>query len=417
MASITSNELINFISYVRQGKQIPPIHPVFQMLADIKSNATRKLMIGCELYRARLINDKDEINKVQGFYGYDAMGSFVNPDTSKIGPLRANREHQPRLYCADVPYLSLIEVKPKQEENKNRISLATIRTNDVLTLLDLTLFHIEDDIMNKEKKELFRSLSLLYSTPVEQKKPEEYLPTQIIADYIEELGYDGIAYSSSISPKLNAENYTCANYVIFKYKHCTPIKSNVFKLSSLYNEESVDYDYTNFRQCDEDPAKINLISYKDDSYDFNFPFGSKASEAKVNPTGRNTNVFVSTGTEIFVMPVYILMNDKDIIIKYDSSMITTYARDGVSPSNTKFTVPDTLDSQINDLLLMISAIVNKGMYIGDRENPRRGKVFEDVEKQLPTGYLDHCKKLLCRDAILKKSLLSQNIYTNFNLGR
>lgn len=416
MASVTSNELKNFISDARLGKHISPMHPVFQMLADKKTNATRKLMIGCELYRARLINDKNEINTIRGFYGYDAKGSFVNPDTSKIGPLRANREHQPRLYCADVPYLSLIEVKPKQEENKNRISLATIRTNDVLTLLDLTLFHIEDDKMKEEKKELFRSLSLLYSTPVEQEKPEEYLPTQIIADYIEELGYDGIAYSSSISPKLNVENYTCANYVIFKYKHCTPIKSNVFKLLSLYNEESVDYDYTNFEQCDEDPSKINLISYKDGLYDLNFPFGSKASEAKGNPTGRNSNVFVSTGTEIFVMPVCILINDKDIIVKYDSSMITTFARDGKSPSNTTFTIPNNLNSQINDLILMISAIVNKGMYIGDRENPRRGKVFENIEKQLPKGYVDYCHKVLCRDTILKKSLLSQNIYTDFYIG-
>ena len=116
------------------------------------------------------------------------------------------------------------------------------------------------------------------------------------------------------------------------------------------------------------------------------------------------------------MPVCILINDKDIIVKYDSSMITTFARDGKSPSNTTFTIPNNLNSQINDLILMISAIVNKGMYIGDRENPRRGKVFENIEKQLPKGYVDYCHKVLCRDTILKKSLLSQNIYTDFYIG-
>ena len=84
--------------------------------------------------------------------------------------------------------------------------------------------------------------------------------------------------------------------------------------------------------------------------------------------------------------------------------------------NTTFTIPNNLNSQINDLILIIPAIVNKGMYIGDRENPRRGKVFENIEKQLPKGYVDYCHKVLCRDTILKKSLLSQNIYTDFYIG-
>jgi len=50
------------------------------------------------------------------------------------------------------------------------------------------------------------------------------IPTQYIAEYIEDLGYDGIKYCSIF----NSKDLQYANFVIFNYSRCKPMKSNVY---------------------------------------------------------------------------------------------------------------------------------------------------------------------------------------------
>lgn len=274
---------------------------VFELLNDKKTNPTRMIVIGSELYRARKIEGSEPINISKSFYGYDSRGSFVNPNTHSIKAMRANKAEQPRLYCANVSYLSLVEVKPSVGEE---ISLARIKTNELLKLLDLTLYHLTFD-MPEEKQELFRELSRLFSLPIDDDKDDEseYRITQEIADYVEKLGYDGIAYSSALLPDLNKENYNGANFVIFNYKHCVPIKSNVLKMTSKENQEKYNYDYSNFCQIDKDKEKLVLITSENRKYNFHFTFGSNPDPKVFNPTHINPNVFVSVGNLMFNTPV------------------------------------------------------------------------------------------------------------------
>ena len=126
--------LEKLIDELKSGDKCDKNNRVFELLRDKDTNPTRMIMIGSELYRARKIEGSEPIDISKGFYGYDARGSFVNPNIEKIKAMRANRAGQPRLYCSNVIYLPLVEIKPMVG---NEISLACIQTNEILNLLDL----------------------------------------------------------------------------------------------------------------------------------------------------------------------------------------------------------------------------------------------------------------------------------------
>ena len=85
-----------------------------------------------------------------------------------------------------------------------------------------------------EKQLLFEDLSNLYSTPATKDDDIlDYIPTQFIAEYAKSLGYDGIAFSSSLTPEYTPEMHRY-NIVIFNYEKCKPVKSNVFEVFETY---------------------------------------------------------------------------------------------------------------------------------------------------------------------------------------
>ena len=402
--------LVDFINEVKSAGCSSPDNPVFAFLSDKSTNSTRKLMIDTELYRARVIQGDEPINISQNYYGYDLRGSFVNPNTSKITAMRANRAGQPRLYCADVNYLALIEVRPKVGD---KISLATLKVNDVLTILDLTLFHIPYG-MDEEKQRLFAEISILFSTPVNQDDDKsDYLVTQEIADFVESLGYDGIAFSSSLSPALNQENYNCCNLVIFNYNKCAPVKSNVVEMRSKYDAEGSDYDYSDFVQNDDDPERLNLISHKEKTYNFNFPFRSKHNKASRSPSGLNKNIFVSTARQIYNIPVRVLSDASKLTIHVGGSFIVTIPHKKRIPT-TQFTLSQSLNDRINDLTLFFDSVAEEKLWFGDREQHRRGSFsmklsLDEYGKDLAAlrREFEFCKHL-------KQSLLKINVNSNIN---
>jgi len=398
------------IDDLKTGKQVDYDSKLFLSLRDIDTNPTRKLMIDSELYRARIIEGTEPIGISKNFFGYDLRGSFVNPCIDKIQPLRANRAKQPRLYCADVNYLSLIEVRPKVGQ---RVSMATLKVNDILTILDLTLFHIGFD-MPEEKQALFRELSLLFATPVNTAdNKDDYLITQEIADFIEKLGYDGIAYSSSLTPALNKENYNCANLVIFNYHKCLPVKSNVLELQSKYDDTSSNYDYINFVQVDEDEKKLNLISYKENSYDLNFSFNRVNGEQSTNDDIVNKNIFVSVGNNIYNTHIKILNDGKKITFLVGEGL------KGIITKNRKVTIqfnmPDSLNNRINDLTLFFDYCSTKRIWFGDRDNPRRGFFSTEISLKEYGVDIEEFKKELEFCKTIKKAFLKMNILDDINM--
>lgn len=405
------SQLDDFIKECKKNKKCNYSHTIFKYLKDEETNATVLLNIDTQLYRSRKIeNDNSYLNISENFYGYDMEGSFVPP---KFAGQRVNKENVPCLYCADNSYYALIEVRPKLHD---KISLATLRVNYPLRIFDLTLFHNQKD-MNDEKKKLFDDLSYLFSLPVYKNSMDDYLPTQLIAEYIiKELKFDGIAYSSSLCPALNKYNYKCTNYAIFNFENIVPIKSNVVEYKAK-EPLSQNYDFINFNQIDNDKDKLVLISSLTDStgnmnYDFKFTFGSNKILRNYNEISNNNNVFVSTKNKRYNTSIKIVKLLSDDIKFYIGDSFQCFLNE--RNARVRFLPSKFLNDQINDFDLLFSSIEDGKFWIGDRENNSRGN-FKIKIPQIYKEDVESYKKMNDFANIVKNSLLKIRIPLNVNM--
>lgn len=243
VGNVRSKYLKEFIKEIQFRNRNPSDIKALKLMNDIWTNPERKLKKGTPLYRCRLIHDMTTVNTEENFYGYGKKGSFVPPPNA-TRDMRANYRYIPYLYCANNPYTALVEVRPRLGAN---VSIATIEVKEEITLLDFTLNKIPKN-MNDAKLNFFADLSMLFSKPVASDDDIlDYIPTQFIAEYAKKLGYDGIAFRSSLTPELENQNDNeqyvndSFNVVVFNYNKCCPIMSNVVNVTHNYLEcEQID---------------------------------------------------------------------------------------------------------------------------------------------------------------------------------
>lgn len=246
---IRSNYLKEFIEEIQYKNRNPQNLMVLDYLRHEATNPVRRIPAGTRLYRCRIMTDKSKAGKEPGFFGYGKEDSFVAPP-SVTRDMRANYRYIPYLYCANNPYTALVEVRPRLGAD---VSVATLITKEELKLLDFTLKDIPKG-MKEPKINLFADLSMLYSKPVTSDDDViDYIPTQFVAEYAKRLGYDGIAFRSSLTPELEYQDVygnqdlDRYNIVVFKYQKCEPIASNIVNVTRTYLE---------CNQIDADPNRI-----------------------------------------------------------------------------------------------------------------------------------------------------------------
>lgn len=245
VGNIRSKYLKEFIEEIQFRNRNPQDIKVLELLDDLSTNPERRIPVGTHLYRCRIMSDTSKAGKENGFYGYGKSDSFV-PPPNVTRDLRANYRYIPYLYCANHPYTALVEVRPRLGAN---VSVATITTNAELTLLDFTLKDIPRR-MTDTKLRLFADLSMLYSKPVTSEDDIlDYIPTQFVAEYAKRLGYDGIAFRSSLTPELEDQDVHMYqdldryNIVVFNYQKCEATASNIVNVTRNYLEcEQIDQD-------------------------------------------------------------------------------------------------------------------------------------------------------------------------------
>ena len=226
---IKSKILRDFIKEIQYKNRNPHDIKALELLDDISTNPEIILDKKTDLYRCRIVTDKNKIDKEKDFYGYNAKESFV-PPASLTRDLRANYKYIPYLYCSNHPYISLVEVRPRLG---SIVSIATIINKESIRLLDFTIRN-KPLKMTEAKQNLFSDLSILYSTPIANDDDVlDYIPTQFIAEHVKNMGYDGIAFSSSLTPDINKKHPDRFNIVIFNYEKCDVIKSNVIEIDGI----------------------------------------------------------------------------------------------------------------------------------------------------------------------------------------
>ena len=209
-----------------------------------------------ELYRARV----GYANSRAAFSGWFTRvevkfySPFCGDKISAVPPLianegRANRTGVSFLYCATDEYTAISEVRPHPSDI---VSIAKFTTKSNLKLFDLSYphlinyYHCETSLKNLRT---YATIAKIFNVATPPSQKGRYLVTQLIANAIRQLGYDGIIFSSTVG--------TGNNIVIF-----TPEKASVVEGSEyVVNIRSVSYKYKEERVIGKDDA---YTTYKDE---------------------------------------------------------------------------------------------------------------------------------------------------------
>lgn len=247
--TISNHDLANklwdsFWDEVMYGHRFFPSHPLLEKLASIARRCEMIISPGSIYYRARIIDSKAARtehmvakcygvcsteedhkwyrNKANKFRGLSKEGSYVPPDPKLIRDARSNPKFIRYLYIAESPTTAVFEVRP--------ILFSAVNVSGIEVKKQLSIANIAVDIdLNPEKGKsvdewLLYFIQSAFSSPTSN--PDNYIPTQIIAEYIRHLGYDGIRYSSS----LHKGGY---NLTVFDVSKCEAIFSTDLRLENI----------------------------------------------------------------------------------------------------------------------------------------------------------------------------------------
>ncbi len=154
---------------------------------------------------------------------------------------RANPKGIPYLYVAEDAKTAMSEVRPSLGET---ISVGELNPTKELNIIDFSIHKGKFLVLNPSQEDIneavWRDMDKAFSIPVRNDDfNSEYVPTQVIAEFIKSLGYDGIAYKSSL-----AEG---KNIALFDLNSATILKRTIFKLSKInykFNEEFNQFSHT-----------------------------------------------------------------------------------------------------------------------------------------------------------------------------
>lgn len=192
---------INFVNAVYRNQFcFNHNNDVFEEIKQQQNKNTHIIRKGTNLYRARM----SEANPRNGSYCESAINGFEEfdakelnaPELKLIKAGRANTKYVRYLYLADSEYCAVSEVRPTIGY------YVTVGTGN--TIKELKCYSLAFSPQNNDPL-----LCLKNDFRKPQINKESYLITQIITQYIQSLGYDGIIFSS-------AQYANGLNYVLFK---------------------------------------------------------------------------------------------------------------------------------------------------------------------------------------------------------
>lgn len=218
-------------------------HQLLDMLSEYMASNILTIESGKVYYRARIIDDNcindhmiykcyaapegekldiKYVGKANPFKGLTKEASFVPPKEVKVSAGRANPKYVKYLYVAESPTTAIFEVRPFIYD---AVNIAKVQVNEPLKVANIA---VELDLSNDKNATVemyvMRMIQRAFSKPTNN--TDDYIPTQIIAEYIKSLGYDGIRFNSSI-------HSGGVNLTIFNYEKCEAISSQDFRLENI----------------------------------------------------------------------------------------------------------------------------------------------------------------------------------------
>ncbi len=233
----------SFHNEVKYRHRYFPSHPVLDKLAVFTERCKMTLSAGAIYYRARIIDHQAQSehmiakcyrpdcteeerkwyhNKNNKFRGLSKEGSYVPPNPDLIRDGRSNPKFIRYLYIAESPTTAVFEVRPLLH---NAVNVAGIEVKVQLTIANIAVGIDVDATKNNSVDEwLMYFIQTAFSSATNN--PDDYIASQIIAEYIRHLGYDGIRYSSS----LHKGGY---NLTVFDVEKCEAVSSTDLRLEDI----------------------------------------------------------------------------------------------------------------------------------------------------------------------------------------
>lgn len=181
----------------------------FKKLLNTFLLATEDISKGTRFFRARLVAPQDyddlktvrEKNRIFGL----PESKMKSPPKGTASPGRANPAGISYLYLASNPQTACAEVRS--------MPIDLISVTPFINKRDLkvvNLFKVDTKDMTDEEVLFFEKVRIAFMLPVRERCDLEYSPTQYIASYIKERGFDGIKYLT-----FSDENPESYNLVLF----------------------------------------------------------------------------------------------------------------------------------------------------------------------------------------------------------
>ena len=233
----------SFHNEVKYHHRFFPSHPVLDKLAVFAEQCKLTVNAGAIYYRARIIDDQAQSehmiakcyrqgcteeerkwyhNKKNKFRGLSKEGSYVPPNPDLIRDGRSNPKFIRYLYIAESPTTAVFEVRPLLH---NAVNVAGIEVKEQLIIANIAVgIDIDATKDNSVDEWLMYFIQTAFSSSTNN--PDDYIASQIIAEYIRHLGYDGIRYSSS----LHRGGY---NLTVFDVEKCEAVSSTDLRLEDI----------------------------------------------------------------------------------------------------------------------------------------------------------------------------------------
>lgn len=210
---------------------------LIKIISEYKSTSKITVKKGEEFYRAR-IGIQDKKRSVFGG-GFEGEMIFVPYSNSQIGAPppylagfgRINRAGVSFLYSATDKYTAISEIRPHPGDF---VSVGKFITKRDLLIFDLTEKQFLDYYQTDEKLDEFKKLNTLTELMQKVIPPSErqsYNITQLIADCIRKLEFDGILFPSSVG---NGHNLVVFNPANMNY---------TYDSAEVVQVREVNYDY------------------------------------------------------------------------------------------------------------------------------------------------------------------------------
>jgi hypothetical protein len=210
-------------------------------LKEIENTCTSRLEVipaSSTMWRAQAGHDdrpfyQDEIYIDDFPEPYSEQRMKPRPNSAAEG--RANSKGIPCLYVASTKETAMSEIRPWLG---SIVSVATFINERELKIIDFSKhhgkrspFHLKEPDDVKKSETVWHHIDNAFSEPVTNSDlKSDYAPTQIIAELIKSLGYDGIAFKSSLGDGHNLALFD--------------LDSAVFNSCNIYQADNIQFSFS-----------------------------------------------------------------------------------------------------------------------------------------------------------------------------